>query len=290
MKLSVRLNGNTSEFGAIVDGVFVAVRHLAMPSEIDELETWSSLVTWLFDNLERIESKATQLMESRGVPWDLSELESPILAPGKILCVGLNYADHVKEVGLYTPDRPHVFSKLRTALNGPTGDIHVPWHVASSIDYEVELGLVIGRTCKDVAAETALDQVLGYVVANDVSARDWQFAADGQLTLGKGFDGFLPVGSWIVTADELRDPGDLRLRCWVDEELRQDSSTAQLVASVPEVVAFLSSVCTLEAGDLVLTGTPPGVGMGFDPPRYLKSGQTVTTEVESIGILKNRIL
>jgi 2-keto-4-pentenoate hydratase/2-oxohepta-3-ene-1,7-dioic acid hydratase in catechol pathway len=223
-------------------------------------------------------------------PVDEHRLRAPVHRPTKILCVGLNYRDHIAEVGAQQPKRPHVFAKLPNALIGPTDDVVFPSGVSEQLDYEAELAIVIGRRAKRVSVAAADRYILGYTVANDVSGRDWQFDTDAQLTLGKGFDTFFPLGPWIVTADELGDVRSLRIRCWVNGEPRQDASTADMVFGPAEIVSILSSVCTLEPGDVIATGTPSGVGFGRTPPRFLRPGDEVRCEVERIGALTNRVV
>jgi 2-keto-4-pentenoate hydratase/2-oxohepta-3-ene-1,7-dioic acid hydratase in catechol pathway len=210
----------------------------------------------------------------------------PIARPGKIVCVGLNYRDHAEESGMALPERPLLFAKWPSSLIGPGEPIVIP-EQAKEVDYEAELGVVIGTRASRVPAKDALDHVAGYLCANEVSARDVQFA-DGQWTRGKSFDTFGPVGP-LVPRDEVGDPQALRIRCLLNGEVVQDSSTAQMVFTVAEVIAFVSDGITLEPGDLILTGTPAGVGLGRKPPVYLADGDEVTVEVERIGSLTNPV-
>jgi 2-keto-4-pentenoate hydratase/2-oxohepta-3-ene-1,7-dioic acid hydratase in catechol pathway len=210
----------------------------------------------------------------------------PIARPGKIVCVGLNYRDHAEESGMALPERPLLFAKWPSSLVGPGEPIVIP-EQAKEVDYEAELGVVIGTRASRVSAADALDHVAGYLCANEVSARDVQFA-DGQWTRGKSFDTFGPVGP-LVPRDEVPDPQALRIRCLLNGEVVQDSSTAQMVFTVAEVIAFVSDGITLEPGDLILTGTPAGVGLGRKPPVYLADGDEVTVEIERIGSLTNPV-
>ena len=210
----------------------------------------------------------------------------PIGLPGKIVCVGLNYRDHAEESGMELPERPLLFAKWPSSLIGPGQPILIP-EQATQVDYEAELGVVIGTRASRVSVKDALGHVEGYLCANEVSARDVQFA-DGQWTRGKSFDTFGPVGP-LVPAVEVPDPQALRIRCLVNGEVMQDSSTAQMVFTVAEVIAFISDGITLEPGDLILTGTPAGVGLGRTPPVYLAAGDEVTVEIESIGSLTNPV-
>jgi 2-keto-4-pentenoate hydratase/2-oxohepta-3-ene-1,7-dioic acid hydratase in catechol pathway len=214
-------------------------------------------------------------------------LRAPVPKPGKFLAIGLNYADHVAESGLAKPAHPLFFNKQVTCVTGPFDPILMP-RDSEQVDYEGEMGFVIGKPCRRVPRERAHEVIAGYCVIDDVSIRDWQFRAQ-TFTLGKSFDSHGPIGPWIVTPDELSDPHQLRIRTWVNGELRQDSSTNQLIYDCFDQVAVLSQAFTLEPGDVVSTGTPAGVGMGFKPPKYLRVGDVVKIEVEGIGAIENRV-
>jgi 5-carboxymethyl-2-hydroxymuconate isomerase len=191
------------------------------------------------------------------------------LRPGKIVCIGLNYADHVREAGMETPARPLIFAKFPSTVIGPHDDVVVDAALTERVDWEVELGVVIGRRTRRVATEEAMESVFGYTVGNDVSARDLQFA-DGQWVRGKSLDTFCPLGPVIVTRDEVPDPQALALRTWVNDELVQDSSTSEMIFGVAELISFCSHSFTLEPGDLLLTGTPWGCGEFMTPRRSLR--------------------
>ena len=211
----------------------------------------------------------------------------PFERPGKIICVGMNYRAHAEEQGREAPDHPILFAKWPTALIGPGDPIVLP-AISQAIDHEAELGVLLGSRVKGVSVEHALEAVRGYVCANDVSARDLQ-RADRQFTRAKSLDTFCPVGPVLVPAAEVPDPQALRIRCLVNGEVRQDSSTADMVFSVAELIAFASEAMTLEPGDLILTGTPGGVGEFRDPPLYLRDGDQVSVEIEGIGTLTNPV-
>jgi 2-keto-4-pentenoate hydratase/2-oxohepta-3-ene-1,7-dioic acid hydratase in catechol pathway len=206
---------------------------------------------------------------------------------GKIICAGMNYRDHAEEAGLDVPERPVLFAKWPNALVGPGDPIVIP-SFTNEVDYEAELGVVIGRRTRDVEPEEALGAVAGFTCVNDVSARDLQFQ-DGQWTRAKSFDTFCPVGPRLVPAAEIPDPQALRIRCLVNGEALQDSSTAHMVFSVAELVAYASRGMTLEPGDLIATGTPAGVGFTREPPVFLRPGDEVTVEIEGIGALTNPV-
>ena len=211
----------------------------------------------------------------------------PIERPGKIVCVGLNYRDHAEEQGAELPERPLLFAKFPTALIGPDEPIVIP-PLVTEPDYEAELAVLIGSTVKGVSKENALEAVRGYLCANDVTARDLQYG-DRQWTRGKSVDTFCPIGPLLVPAAEVPDPHALRIRCTVSGEVLQDSTTANLIFGVDEVIAFASQAITLQAGDLILTGTPAGVGYFREPKRLLQDGDTVTVEIEGLGELTNPV-
>jgi 2-keto-4-pentenoate hydratase/2-oxohepta-3-ene-1,7-dioic acid hydratase in catechol pathway len=211
----------------------------------------------------------------------------PIERPGKIVCVGLNYRDHAEEQGAKLPAEPLLFAKFPTSLIGPGEPIVIP-PIVHQADYEAELGVVIGSTVKAVSKENALEAVAGYICANDVSARDLQYG-DGQWTRGKSVDTFCPVGPELVPAAEVSDPHALRIRAIVSGEVLQDSTTANLIFGVDDVIAHASQTMTLQRGDLILTGTPAGVGVFRDPKRLLEDGDEVTIEIEGLGELTNPV-
>jgi len=214
-------------------------------------------------------------------------LAAPIARPPKFLAIGLNYADHVAEAGIEPPKLPTVFNKQSTCVAGPRDPIHLP-RVSSALDYEGELGLVIGRRCRHVPRDRAHAVIAGYLVVNDVTVRDWQLRVP-TWTMGKSFDTHGPLGPWLTSADEI-DPSGLRLRTWVNGELRQDSNTKHLIFDCAAIVEHLSTAFTLEPGDVIATGTPGGVGMAMKPPRLLKLDDVVRVEIEGLGALENRVI
>jgi 2-keto-4-pentenoate hydratase/2-oxohepta-3-ene-1,7-dioic acid hydratase in catechol pathway len=211
----------------------------------------------------------------------------PIDRPGKIIAVGLNYRDHAEEQARETPPAPMLFAKWATALIGPDDSIVLP-SITSSVDFEGELGVVIGERVKRVSKENALDAVRGYICVNDVSARDLQ-QADKQYTRAKSLDTFCPVGPRLVPRDDVGDPGNLAIRTTVNGETMQEASTSQLIFDVPTLIEFVSQAITLEPGDLICTGTPSGVGAFRDPPRFLTDGDEVVVEIERVGALRNPV-
>jgi 2-keto-4-pentenoate hydratase/2-oxohepta-3-ene-1,7-dioic acid hydratase in catechol pathway len=215
-------------------------------------------------------------------------LEAPILRPPKILAVGLNYADHVRETGREAPKVPMIFNKQSTSVNRPTGAIHVP-RVSDRVDWEGELAFVIGKRCRHVPRDRAAGVIAGYTVANDVSVRDWQMRVP-TFTMGKSFDTHCPLGPAIVTADEVGDPHALGLETWVNDDLRQQSNTRELIFDCFYLVEHLSTAFTLEPGDVISTGTPSGVGNAMSPPTFLRAGDVVRVKIERIGELRNPVI
>jgi len=221
------------------------------------------------------------------VPLGDVTLAAPIPRPGKVICIGLNYRDHAEESGLEVPSQPLVFSKFSSCVVGPNDDVVLP-KGAEQVDYEAEFGVVIGRAAHHVSKEDAMDYVLGYCNVNDISARDFQFA-DGQWQRGKSCDTFCPMGPFIATAEEIADPSKLRIQFRLNGETLQDSSTDQLIFDVAELIAHLTGFIALEPGDLISTGTPPGVGFARTPPVFIKPGDKMEVEVEGLGVLENPV-
>lgn len=226
-------------------------------------------------------------LEVAGEPVDGSELHAPV-RPGKIVAIGLNYLDHCREANVDPPEQPLVFAKWTSSITGPAGDIIVDRTLTNAVDFEVELGVVVGSEMRDVPVANALEHVFGYTVANDVSARDVQ-VAEGQWVRAKSMATFCPVGPVVVTADEIGDPQTLRLWTRVNGETMQDASTALMVFGVAELLSFCSKSFVLEPGDLVLTGTPWGVGFVRDPPVGLEDNDVVESGIDGIGVLRNRV-
>lgn len=223
----------------------------------------------------------------KGVAVGYRRLLAPVPNPGKVVCIGLNYRDHAEETGAAIPDEPVVFNKFPSTIIGPGDPILLP-SVSQSVDYEAELVIVIGKRAKNVAREKAIDHVVGYTAGHDVSARDWQLTKGGQQwLLGKSFDTFAPLGPVIATTDEIPDPLNLKIGFRRNGETLQNSSTKQMIFGVDYLVSYLSQVFTLEPGDVIYTGTPPGVGFVRQPPVFLKPGDECEVEIEGIGVLQN---
>lgn len=225
--------------------------------------------------------------EGESIPLSSVELLAPVGRDAKIICVGLNYADHAAEGGVDPPDEPLIFAKLPSSVIGHGRSVVLPM-LSDEVDFEAELGVVIGRQARQVSPVEARDYVFGYTCVNDVSARDLQ-VRDQQWTRAKSLDTFCPVGPWIVTVDEIPDPQALGIRCLLNGEVMQDSSTASMIFGVDDLVSFISQGITLAPGDLIATGTPGGVGFLRHPPRYLSRGDDVRVEIDRIGYLDNPV-
>ena len=251
-----------------------------------EYPTMLALIAGGLAALDKVRAVAAS---GSGLPLASAKLLAPIERPGKYLAIGMNYGKHLAEADrLGVPRATHQvwFNKQTTCLSGPYDAIEAG--ATEKLDYEVELGAVIGKAAKNVSEADALDYVFGYFVANDVSARDFQFHTQ-TMTMGKSFDTHGPIGPWIVTADEVPDPQALELKCFVNGEQRQSSNTSFMLASLRQQIAYLTSAFTLEPGDLIATGTPEGVGVGMEPQVFLQSGDVVRCEIAGIGAIENRV-
>jgi 2-keto-4-pentenoate hydratase/2-oxohepta-3-ene-1,7-dioic acid hydratase in catechol pathway len=238
--------------------------------------------------LAKVEAFAAIAGSENTHPLNSVKLRAPIPRPRKLICVGLNYRDHAAETNSPIPGVPTIFNKFATAVIGPGDDIVLP-KVSKSPDYEAEFAFVIGLGGRHIAAEDWRKHMFGYTLINDVSARDYQRATT-QWLMGKTFDTFAPMGPWIVTADEIADPHSLDIQLEIDGEILQNSNTRELIFKIPDLIAFLSSVFTLEPGDIVSTGTPAGVGVARNPQRFLRPGEEVTVRIPGIGELLNPVV
>lgn len=235
--------------------------------------------------------KAKSVVAEGGTIFSAGDVQilAPIANPEKLICIGLNYADHAAESGMDIPTEPIVFSKYASTIIGPGDTIKLP-PSSNEPDYEVELVVVVGKSGFNISEADAMSHVVGYTVGHDVSARDYQLQKPGgQWMMGKTFDTFAPIGPDLVTADEISDPHNLPIRCILNGETVQDSNTKQLIFKVPELIAYLSHVFTLNPGDLIFTGTPPGVGMARTPQLWLKAGDHVACEIDGVGRLENAV-
>ena len=253
-----------------------------------DAELPSSLAELLAMGIAGRERAAAATAAGNGVPAGSVRVLAPVPQPGKIFCIGLNYADHAAESGVDPPTEPVVFSKFSTAVAAHNDVVSLPG-LSSEVDYEAELVVVVGQSGREIPQDQALEYVGGYACGHDVSARDWQLGKPGgQWLLGKTFDHFAPFGPELVTADEIPDPGCLDIKLRLNGETMQDSNTQQLIFPVDHLIAYLSNVCTLHPGDIIFTGTPPGVGAARKPPVFLQPGDVAEVEIEKIGILSNQ--
>ena len=278
----VRFDDNGARIGAVKDDRIVDLVAAGSP--------WSRIIDIAAAGPDAL-AKLGSIVDAASPDLRLADarLLAPIERPGKYLAIGMNYAKHVEEsdkLGVARSKHQVWFNKQTTCLTGPYDEI--VQGVTEKLDYEVELAAIIGKPAKSVAEADALDHVFGYCVANDVSARDWQFHSP-TFTMGKSFDTHGPIGPWIVTADEIPDPQSLPLRAYVNGDLRQESETSQMIHSLAKQIAYLSTAFTLESGDLIATGTPEGVGIGREPPIFLQPGDVVRCEIDGIGAIENRV-
>ncbi|HWI21561.1 MAG TPA: fumarylacetoacetate hydrolase family protein [Baekduia sp.] len=287
MRLATNMTDSGPRCGLVSDGKFYDAGALAEHAGISAAEALITTTAVLRAGAETIAALAAAVASAPTAGTPLAEciLGPPVTDPAKIICLGLNYRDHAAEANLPEPAAPMIFAKFANSLVGPTDDVVIP-RVSKQVDYEVELGVVIGRTAKDVPADEALEYVAGVTVVNDVSARDLQ-TATSQWGAGKAIDTFAPCGPELVFLDEIEDIQSLRLQTRVNGKTVQDGNTHEQIFPVAETIAFLTTFMTLEPGDIIATGTPAGVGMSRTPPLWLKEGDVVETEIESIGVLRN---
>ena len=261
---------------------------------VDVQEAESSLPSTMTDlfaiGLPAMQRVADATTRGKIVERGSVKLLAPVPRPEKVICIGLNYADHAAESGQAIPGEPVVFSKFVTAVRAHKDEVTLP-RASNKVDYEAELVVILGRGGKNIPVEKAWEHVAGYTCGHDVSARDWQLQKPGgQWLLGKSFDGFAPFGPELVTPDEVGDPGRLNIALRLNGKTMQSSNTQQLIFTIDKLIAYLSTVCTLQPGDVIFTGTPPGVGGARKPPVYLQPGDVVEVEIEKIGILRNRFV
>jgi len=283
MKIARLLNGNNETYG------FVKGDKVSTKDEITYLTGVpipQNVKDFLFDGwFDEIKNKISDLPYEDNI--SKFKLLSPIPNPNKIICLAFNYVDHAKEQGLQAPEDPAIVIKPRTALNSTNADIVCPDFV-TQLDYEIELAIIIGKNCKNISIDDANNAIFGYMVFNDVSARDIQFK-DKQFTRGKSFDSFAPCGPWITTRDEIKDPQNLKMTTKINGELRQNSSSNNMFIKIPEIISKISQVMTLEKGDIISTGTPAGVMLNKPNAVFLKDGDKVEMEIENLGTLNNTI-
>ncbi|MCK9397753.1 MAG: fumarylacetoacetate hydrolase family protein [Methylobacter sp.] len=281
MKLVTFTHNNETRVGAVVDGLVVDGKN--------NTKIPLTMLEFLSAGSRALDAMRRQIDSGEGrIALDQVKLHAPVPRPGKYLGISLNYADHIEETGRDKPEYPSFFTKQGTCVIGPGDAIHRP-KVSDKLDYEGELAFVIGTRCRHVPVDKAHQVIAGFTIANDVSVRDWQFRSP-TFTLGKSFDTHGPLGPWLVTGDEIADPHNLNLKTWIDDELRQNSNTGQMIFNCYEMIAYLSQAMTLEPGDVISTGTPAGVGVKMKPRGYMLPGQTARIEIEGIGTLVNPVI
>ena len=281
MKLVTFTHNKQSRVGAVIDDIVVDSKGCA--------DIPAAMIEFLGAGFTALQAMQ-QLIDRGSARIALAEvkLNAPVPRPGKYLGIALNYADHIAETGRAQPEYPSFFTKQSTCVIGCGDAIHRP-KVSDKLDYEGELAFVVGKRCRHVPVDKAHQVIAGFTIANDVSVRDWQKRSP-TLMIGKSFDTCGPMGPWIVTSDELGDPHNLTIKTWIDDELRQNGNTRQMIFNCYEMIAYLSQAMTLEPGDVVTTGTPSGVGVKMQPRGYMKPGQTARIEIEGLGTLFNPVI
>jgi 2-keto-4-pentenoate hydratase/2-oxohepta-3-ene-1,7-dioic acid hydratase in catechol pathway len=282
MKLATFTHGGATRLGVVVEDSIVD-----LAAAVTELPR--EMIAFLIAGPRAIDRALGAVKNSaHRIPLKSVKLEAPIARPPEFLAIGLNYADHVEETKMKRPEFPMFFNKQSSCVTGPGDPIHLP-RASSALDYEGELGFVIGHRCRHVPRDRAHEVIAGYVIVNDVSVRDWQRRSP-TMTLGKSFDTHGPIGPWIVTPDEIGDPHKLDLKTFVNDEQRQHSNTSNLIFDCFAQIETLSTVFTLLPGTIVSTGTPGGVAAAMNPPKWLKAGDVVRIEIEKIGQLENKVI
>ncbi len=281
MKLVTFTYKNATNVGAVIDDMVV--------DSTGNEDIPGTMISFLSNGSAAIEAMRALIVSGNNrIPLAHVKLQAPIPRPGKFLGISLNYAEHIAETKRDVPEYPTFFTKQSSCIIANGDAIHRPV-VSEKLDYEGELAFVIGKRCKHVPLEKAHQVIAGYTIVNDVSVRDWQIRSPTWM-IGKSFDTHGPMGPWLVTSDEITDPHNLNIKTWVDDELRQNSNTRQMIVNCYEMVEYLSKAMTLEPGDVISTGTPSGVGVKMKPRGYMKPGQTVTIEIENIGVLANPVI
>ena len=283
MKIARISNNNSETYGLVKDGMIATKDDITYQTGVPLPHSVKDFLFdgWYYEIKDKLENLpyANKLSDYK--------ILTPIPNPGKIICLAFNYAEHASEQGSELSSDPVMVMKPRTALNSTNSEIVCP-DFATKLDYEVELAVVVGSDCKDVTVKQAKDAIFGYMVFNDVTSRDIQFK-DKQFTRGKGFDTFAPCGPWITTPDEIDDPQNLKLTTKVNGMLRQNSSTSKMAIKIPEIISKISSVMTLERGDIISTGTPAGVALNNPDLEFLKDGDLIEMEIEGLGVLTNTV-
>ncbi len=286
MKLvSYQLSDNQIHLGAIEDGQVINLKSASGGTLPDDMLRFLQLGN------AAMQTAREALKNAVGdLPLDSARLLAPVPNPSKVVAIGLNYMDHIREADIGVPELATMFCKYPSSIIGSGKDIRWSTTLTDQVDYEAELAVVIGKTARNVDAKVAYEYVAGYMNCNDVSARDLQFKPGDQWLRGKCLDSFCPLGPYLVTRDEIPDPHQLSIKCMLNDQLMQDSNTREMIYNIPYLIEYLSAAFTLLPGDVIATGTPHGVGAFRQPPVWLKSGDTVTVEIEGLGSLSNRCL
>ncbi len=286
MKLvTYKPRASSAQLGAIVDNRVVNLAEVSGGALPNDMRAFLELGEEGLRIARRVATK--KAAKESGIALGDVKLMAPITNPNKVIAIGLNYLDHIRESNAQTPKIPIMFTKYTSSIIGDGDTIHWDPNETAKVDWEVELAVVIGKRAYRISEESVFDYVVGYTVCNDVSARDLQSERGDQWIRGKSMDTFCPLGPCIVTKDEIADPHNLKLRTLVNGETMQDSNTSELLFKIPHLVSYLSRAFTLLPGDVIITGTPPGVGMGKKPPIFLKHGDVVSVEIDGIGKLTN---
>ena len=286
MKLvTYKPRASSAQLGAIVDNRVVNLAEASGGALPNDMRAFLELGEEGLKVARRVATK--EAAQESGVALGDVKLLAPVTNPNKVIAIGLNYLDHIRESNAQTPKIPIMFTKYTTSIIGDGDAIHWDPNETAKVDWEVELAVVIGKRAYRISEESVFDYVVGYTVCNDVSARDLQSERGDQWIRGKSLDTFCPLGPCIVTKDEIADPHNLKLRTIVNGQTMQDSNTSELLFKIPHLVSYLSRAFTLLPGDVIITGTPPGVGMGKKPPIFLKHGDVVSVEIDGIGKLTN---
>ena len=284
MKLITFKTGNGPRLGVVVDHQVVDLAEISPGDLPANMRSFLELGEAGMETARSAVERA--LTDGQTMPLDVVTILAPVLNPSKVIAIGLNYMDHCREQNVEPPKSPIIFTKFSTAIVGPGEAIRWDPDLTSRVDFEAELAVVMGRRAWHVSQAEALDYVAGYTICHDVSARDLQFG-DGQWVRGKSLDTFCPLGPWIVTRDEIPDPNSLEIKSWLNGELMQSSNTSQMIFNIPSLLKFLSENFTLTPGDVILTGTPEGVGAFREPPIFMKEGDEIIIDIEGIGKLEN---
>lgn len=288
MKLVTFMQNDKQYIGAVIDKKIINLNNLLDNNTITMDDLVKSDKNILTEIKQKVQNMSKDIDGKNIVDQSDVVIHAPLSNPGKVVCVGLNYMDHCREQNVEAPEKPLIFSKWPSCIIGPDENIILP-EESNQVDFEAELGVIFNERVHNISEENVLNSIFGYIITNDISARDVQFK-DEQWTRGKSYDTFLPCGPYLVTADEIPDPNNLFIQCKVNDKLLQDSNTKEMIFNIKEIVSYLSRGFTFMPGDLLLTGTPHGVGVFREPQVFLEDGDEVLIEIEGLGVLRNRCI